>query len=434
VSPSSRSLRLLQSQPDWKLVALCRAGQEPAFEALVRRYRGELLEYCRRLGPRDAASDDIVQQALLQAWQALAAKTEVRDVRSWLYRIVHNVAVSRFRAAADASTVMSAPSLPQLSAGVEQVVEQRIAARAVLAGLAELPERQRQAMLSIALDGKSHDEVAAALGLSSGSVRGLIYRARAKLRAAAAAVLPWPLFAWALRRTQERSAAPRAHELIAGGGGSIGVAGVLVKGGAAISLAGAVTGATLAFVVGSTRPHRTVPLAAAPRHHRPAGRRPTVGALAAAPHAPTIRLAVMDRVSAAVPAAGPRPNVSGNSLLAGQTGGTEPRAPSSQGLTRPKRPSSENRGSGEHGSGGEAASPSDGSGSASDGSGSPSDGSGSASDGSGSASDGSGSASGLPGPDTTTSSDMTISPDGRPTTASSDGQATTTATAAAGES
>gem|GEM_PF-6554923 len=269
MSPLSLSLRLLQSQPDRKLVALCRAGQEPAFEALVRRYRRELLEYSRRLNRADEAPEDVLQQALLQAWQALAAGTEVRDVRAWLYRIVHNVAVSGLRAARSATGELAHP-VP--SAGVEQLVEQRIEARAALAGLAELPELQRQAMLSTALGGSSHDEVAAALGLSSDSVRGLIYRARLKLRAAVATIIPSPLVMWAVRRGHERPRAQTLYELIAGGGGgTVGVAGAMLKGGVVVSLAGAVAGAGTILAGGALRPHPLRHVAAS-HHHRDAGR------------------------------------------------------------------------------------------------------------------------------------------------------------------
>ena len=78
-----------------------------------------------------------------------------------------------------------------------------MAAREALAGLAALPDLQRQVMVSTALDGASHEEVATALGLSTGSVRGLIYRARSTLRAAAAAVIPAPVIEWALGDTRQ---------------------------------------------------------------------------------------------------------------------------------------------------------------------------------------------------------------------------------------
>src|SRR5436305_936260 len=69
MSPLAISLRFLQTQPDQRLVELARAGHERAFEALVRRYRGALLAYCRRVAPNGTSSEDILQQALLQAWR-----------------------------------------------------------------------------------------------------------------------------------------------------------------------------------------------------------------------------------------------------------------------------------------------------------------------------------------------------------------------------
>jgi RNA polymerase sigma factor (sigma-70 family) len=239
MSPLALSLRFLQAQPDSRLVALARDGHEPAFEALVRRYRKELLAYCRRLMAQSGNAEDVLQQALLQAWKALDGGAEVTDVRPWLYRIAHNVAISYIRAASAApQRVQEAGSGP----GVDQIVEQRLRVRAVLTGIASLPTLQRDALVSSAVDGASHEEIATALGLSSGSVRGLIYRARATVRAAAAALIPSPLVGWALRRAETRTGGTQAMvEALAGGGGA-GVVGLVAKGGVVITLAGAVAG------------------------------------------------------------------------------------------------------------------------------------------------------------------------------------------------
>ena len=48
---------VLRSQSDARLVDLVRAGSEPAFEAIVARYRGPLLRYCRRIVPEPRAED-----------------------------------------------------------------------------------------------------------------------------------------------------------------------------------------------------------------------------------------------------------------------------------------------------------------------------------------------------------------------------------------
>src|SRR5258708_1937388 len=93
MSPSG-SVHFLPTQSDSRLLALARRGHERAFEALVRRYRKSLLAYCRRLLLPEGRAEDALQQALLQAWVALERGDEVRDVRSWLFRIAHNTSVN----------------------------------------------------------------------------------------------------------------------------------------------------------------------------------------------------------------------------------------------------------------------------------------------------------------------------------------------------
>jgi RNA polymerase sigma factor (sigma-70 family) len=244
MSPLSFSLLFLQAQPDDRLVSLAQAGHERAFEALVRRYRAPLLAYCRRLGSGDVSPEDVLQQALINAWRALTAGSDVRDARAWLYRIVHNVAISNRRASGEGPADFDSGAG---AAGVEQLVEQRLAVRDALAGLAALPELQRQVMLGTVLDGHSHEEMATELGITSGSVRGLIYRARATLRAAAAAVSPTPLVHWALRQPPDSGLAGAGSTGLIGGG-TAGVSGLILKGGAILAT-GALAGAA-AIVVG----------------------------------------------------------------------------------------------------------------------------------------------------------------------------------------
>jgi DNA-directed RNA polymerase specialized sigma24 family protein len=88
--------RLLATQSDERLLALVRQGHERAFEAIVQRYRKPLLSYCRRLLP-DARAEDIIQLALLKTWIAVREGAEVRELKAWLYRVVHNTAVNAAR-------------------------------------------------------------------------------------------------------------------------------------------------------------------------------------------------------------------------------------------------------------------------------------------------------------------------------------------------
>ncbi len=93
LSPSSV---LLRTQSDERLVVLARGGHERAFEAIVERYRGALLRAARRYLP-EARAEDALQQAYIAAWSALQRGDEVRDLRAWLYRIVHNTALNQLR-------------------------------------------------------------------------------------------------------------------------------------------------------------------------------------------------------------------------------------------------------------------------------------------------------------------------------------------------
>jgi RNA polymerase sigma factor (sigma-70 family) len=286
LSPLALSLRFLQTQSDAQLAALARAGHERAFEALVRRYRRPLLIYCRRVGSAGSNAEDTLQQALLQAWSAIRTGVEVRDPRAWLYRIVHNVAVSNQRR----PVLVPVEMLDTAGAiGADLEAERRMAARDALAGLAALPDLQREVMVGTAVDGMSHEELASALGLSSGAIRGLIYRARATLRAAAAAITPGPVISWALRSGS--GPGPGLYEALAGGG-TAGIGGILVKGGAIAATAGAIATATGISTSDKAAHHRATPDVAAAQHR--------VVSRPAAPSVSSSRVLVIDPTSSHV--------------------------------------------------------------------------------------------------------------------------------------
>jgi RNA polymerase sigma factor (sigma-70 family) len=204
----------LARQPDERLLELVREGQERAFEVLVQRYRGSLLRYCRRFSLPEARAEDVLQQAFLNAWLSIRSGAKVREVRPWLFRIVHNIALNVVRAErlragigtaghASLGAGLSAPqeaetAVVSLDWARCPPAEDRMRAHEVLAGIAELPVSQREALVRTAMGGESYEQVASALGVSDGAVRGLLHRARASLRAIVAGLAPPPFLAWAL--------------------------------------------------------------------------------------------------------------------------------------------------------------------------------------------------------------------------------------------
>jgi RNA polymerase sigma factor (sigma-70 family) len=179
--------RLLATQSDERLVDLLRAGSEPAFEAIVSRYRGPLLRYCAALLGRERA-DDVVQQTFVKAYDAMLQDERPLLLKPWLYRIAHNAAHNalrdrflRYEPLGDEGLTAERP---------EVVVERQEELRSVLASVEALPPRQRDALVLRELEGRSYEEISAALGVGGGAVRQLLNRARTTLRTAATAITP----------------------------------------------------------------------------------------------------------------------------------------------------------------------------------------------------------------------------------------------------
>jgi RNA polymerase sigma factor (sigma-70 family) len=255
------SATLLRTQSDARLAALARAGgpagevgARRAFEAIVERYRGPLHRYCRRMLP-DSRAEDVVQQAFLKAWSSLQEGAEIRDLRPWLYRITHNAALDALKKAGydyeELTEVLQSAGTPDAD------FERRVVMRETLAGVAALPERQREALLRTAVEGQSREQVAHDLGLSDGAVRQLVHRARTTLRAAATAITPLPLVQWLASAggTEAGPVTQRVTELVAGTGAA-GAGSTLLKGGAVVVAAGALVGTPVAVETAREDPAR----------------------------------------------------------------------------------------------------------------------------------------------------------------------------------
>lgn len=259
----------MATQSDERLLALVRDGHERAFEALVNRYRRPLLSYCRRLPLPEARAEDVLQQALLKTWIALRDGAEVRDIKAWLYRVVHNTAVNAVRDAAHDRERLADPTL---RVGIGQAdVERGLVVREALAEVAALPQLQREVIVRTAVGGHSHEQVASDLGITDGAVRGLLYRARATLRTATTALTPVSWLSWLAGRAEQSAPVSERLSELAAGGGTAGLGGLLLK-----SAAVAVTAGTLltgAAVVHLQAHHARHTLAAAPPHNMSAAAR-----------------------------------------------------------------------------------------------------------------------------------------------------------------
>ncbi|MEX5719274.1 RNA polymerase sigma factor [Geodermatophilus maliterrae] len=175
--------------PDAALAARARAGDERAFEVLVRRYQAPLYRLAVRLLDDRQEAEDVVQDVFVTAWRRLPALRDDAAVGGWLYRATTNRCLNRLR---DRRTVPDAEleRLPDPRPGEqpERVVEAAAGVHALAAALRRLTPEQRAVWVLRELHERSYDEIAGTLGTTSAAVRGRLARARADL---AEAMAPW---------------------------------------------------------------------------------------------------------------------------------------------------------------------------------------------------------------------------------------------------
>lgn len=255
----------LRAQPDRRLVDLVRNGYDAAFEEIVRRYRRPLDRFAAAIvGGR---SEDVTQDAFSKALLALRGSEAEIELRPWLYRIVRNTALNDLRDRGTAPEELSEAMPGGRSAAAE--AESREEIRDLMARLRALPEPQRAALVMRELEGLSHEEIAAALGVSGGAARQAIFRARAALRDGLGLLVPMPV----LRALAEHGDdAARAGGAIAAGAGASSAGGAVLGGlgGGALKV-----GMATVLIAG------TVGAGVAIEHHR--GTRPGPEAAEAAP-------------------------------------------------------------------------------------------------------------------------------------------------------
>jgi RNA polymerase sigma-70 factor, ECF subfamily len=163
------------------------AGDERAFEEIVRSHERRVYALARRLLGRPEDAEDAAQEAFLRLFRSLGRLDPTRPIDAYLYRVTVNVCRDfgrrlRLRLAVPLEELGAAEEPPArgadpaAAAGLSE--ERRVAA----AALRTLPEKQRAALVLRDLQGLSTREVAEILGSTEVTVRTQICRARLKVK------------------------------------------------------------------------------------------------------------------------------------------------------------------------------------------------------------------------------------------------------------
>ena len=180
--PGLPSLAIVSTDPDLEIAERFRAGERAAFDQLVRRHQKGVWYLVRRYVKRDADASDVTQQAFVRAFRGLAAFRGAASVRSWLYRIAINCALTWLRdhrreeptELPEDALVVANPA-PERLLGGERGAQLR-------AAIAQLPPKQKLVLELRVFDDLSFREVAELADCSENTAKVNFHYAVKRLR------------------------------------------------------------------------------------------------------------------------------------------------------------------------------------------------------------------------------------------------------------
>ena len=158
-----------------------KARLDDAFSALYKAHLRDVYSYSYyRVGNHHDA-EDLTEQTFLQAYrhfERAQRESAGRPLRPWLIRIAHNLAANYYRDRSrrpltqlEDAAILSAPH------GTEEMVEGREEVKEVLAGVSQLPDDRREALIMRFALGMDNKEIAGAMGKTEGATKVLLHRA-----------------------------------------------------------------------------------------------------------------------------------------------------------------------------------------------------------------------------------------------------------------
>ena len=186
-------LTIAKDAPDAELAHRVGGGDTAAFEILMRRYNRTLFRTARAILRDDAEAEDALQEAYLQAYQAIGGWRAEAKLSTWLARIVANEALMRLRKQARRAEIVPLQSSATLE-GLNEIPDtdmnktpereaQRVEMRRLLeAQIDSLPDDYRAVFMLRAVEELTVEETSKVLGIPEATVRSRLFRARSLLR------------------------------------------------------------------------------------------------------------------------------------------------------------------------------------------------------------------------------------------------------------
>jgi len=183
VGPESPAAAIRPDIDDADLVAACLSGRPGAFDLVVERHQRAVYQLCYRFVGNHEDASDLTQDVFLRAYRGLRNFRGHSSLGTWLYRIGVNVCLNRVSVKAPRTEPIDGRQ--HVDARRERaddgMLRSERAAR-VRAAIAQLPRKQRAALILRIYHDMAHQEIAATLGSSVGAVKANVFHALQNLK------------------------------------------------------------------------------------------------------------------------------------------------------------------------------------------------------------------------------------------------------------
>lgn len=177
----TRDAPAFQQMTDAGLLEAAARGNHAAFAQIVSRHFQPVYRLVWRMTGGAADAEDIAQEVFVKLWKNPGQVREAAALKGWLMRVASNGVIDRSRKPRSAP-LEDAPEQPDPAARPDAPLDRQEAARLVDQRIAELPERQRQALSLVYFEAMSNIEAASVMEVSVDALESLLARARRSLK------------------------------------------------------------------------------------------------------------------------------------------------------------------------------------------------------------------------------------------------------------
>jgi RNA polymerase sigma-70 factor (ECF subfamily) len=175
---------------DEQLIAKFQAGDLGAFDQIVERYQGQLINFVGRLLNDRNAAEDIVQETFLRVYRNKHRYKEIARFSTWIYTIAGNLArtelrrrkIRNFFSISQRGEGEKDYEIPDTDIDVEKSVEGSLVKEMILREVMKLPVYFREVIILRDLQDLSYEEISQILNVPLGTVKSRVNRGRSQIQ------------------------------------------------------------------------------------------------------------------------------------------------------------------------------------------------------------------------------------------------------------